>query len=475
MATKAQVILKNTASYMLSSIIEGLLGFVITLIIARHLGQEGLGKYSFAFAFVAIAAIFADLGLETYMVREIARNKKLTKTYVDRIFTLKIILGILFIGIIPLLIFFVTQKDLSLLPMVVLASIALLFDRLRYVFNAVFVAHERVEFSLIVGVIERSVAVILLWALIPYLHLFGVFIALVFSYGVAYLASMYIIRSRFMHPSFVIDWHAWKKMVYCSLPFWFSSLFMIIYYKTDTLMLSYLKGYDAVGWYTAAYTLVFALTFIPSAVITAVYPVMSQYYQHSHTLLKDLFQNCFRYLVIIALPIIAGTFILSPRIILFIYDNGFSPSSSVLQILIISILFLFVSYLMGHLFNSIHKQIYFTISTGICAALNVILNFFLIPQWSYNGAALATVITEAINFFILFYFCFRWNLSCNLFTIFFKPLIAVGIMVGVILFFSDLHLLLLVPIAGVVYGSILLLLQEIGAKERALLRLFIKK
>lgn len=255
---------------------------------------------------------------------------------------------------------------------------------------------------------------------------------------------------------------------------------MIIYYKTDTLMLSYLRGYDEVGWYNAAYTLVFALTFIPSAVITAVYPVMSKYYTNSSLtlssskLLKDLFHNCFRYLVLLAVPIIGGTLFLAQRIIPFIYNEQFQQSILVLQILVLTTFFLFVNYLIGYLFNAIHKQTYFTTTTGICALFNVVLNFFLIPQWGAYGAATATVITETINFIMLSSFCRQWHYAVNLFKLLWKPLIAVSgmLMAGYALF--SLPLLVLICIEAVVYFVLLILLKEVGQKEWLLIKVLFK-
>ena len=53
---------------------------------ARYLGAEGYGILSLALSITGIFGILADLGLNTLMVREVARNKELADTYISNTF-----------------------------------------------------------------------------------------------------------------------------------------------------------------------------------------------------------------------------------------------------------------------------------------------------------------------------------------------------------------------------------------------------
>ena len=66
----------------------------------------------------------------------------------------------------------------------------------------------------------------------------------------------------------------------------------------------------------------------------------------------------------------------------------------------------------------IHKEHEYTISVTVGAIINILVNFFLIPKFGANGAALATVISE---FSILLV---QWNFIKNDISIFYlyKPL-----------------------------------------------------
>ncbi|MGB2842408.1 MAG: oligosaccharide flippase family protein [Halobacteriota archaeon] len=80
-----QAIAKNTAALAISHIITSILGFFLLIYLARYLGEVGFGKYSFALSFTTLFVVFANLGMNNYIIRELARNKnlKIAKPAID--------------------------------------------------------------------------------------------------------------------------------------------------------------------------------------------------------------------------------------------------------------------------------------------------------------------------------------------------------------------------------------------------------
>ncbi|MGB2840861.1 MAG: oligosaccharide flippase family protein [Halobacteriota archaeon] len=68
-------------SKVLITVIGSILSLVLSIFIARSLGDVIFGKYSFALAFTAIFAVFSDLGYNTLLIREVARDKSLASKY----------------------------------------------------------------------------------------------------------------------------------------------------------------------------------------------------------------------------------------------------------------------------------------------------------------------------------------------------------------------------------------------------------
>ena len=260
-----------------------------------------------------------------------------------------------------------------------------------------------------------------------------------------------------------------------SFPFWFTTIFMSIYFKIDTVMLTFMKDYAATGWYNASYKIIDTLSFLPFVVITAIFPAMSKFHKNNKMLLKILYEKSFYYLTLLALPLGLGATLLADRIILFVYKQSFINSVIVLQILVWALVLIFMNYIMGYLLNSVEKQKLFTLATGLCAVLNVVLNFILIPLYSFIGASIATVITELFNFSMLYYFTSKNGYKINILKMLLKPATVTALMGIFVVYFMRLHLLLLIPLSILFYFSILFLIGGIKEDDKKLLLSFVKK
>jgi len=253
-------------------------------------------------------------------------------------------------------------------------------------------------------------------------------------------------------------------------------IFDKIYGRIDIVMLSGIKGFAVTGWYSAASTLIVALSFIPGVIINATFPAMSRFHHmNSKDLLKLLYEKSFYYLLSLGLPLSIGISMLAQRIILFIYKEQFIESGLILNILSWSLVFVFVNYMMGYLLNSINKQHLFTISTAICAVANITLNFILIPRFSFVGASVATIVSQLINFFLLYYFTSKNGYFINLMKVSYRPFISGVAMAISIIYISFLPIIYIVPIAATSYFITLFILGGVGKEEIKLIRSFLNK
>jgi O-antigen/teichoic acid export membrane protein len=75
-ATPTNRLRQNTVVLAISNIGTALLSFVLAALIARALGEQGLGAYAVALAWVLPLALLAEFGIGTYLTREMAGNDK---------------------------------------------------------------------------------------------------------------------------------------------------------------------------------------------------------------------------------------------------------------------------------------------------------------------------------------------------------------------------------------------------------------
>lgn len=153
--TTIKRIAKNTMVLLISQIISYILAFFYMIYIARYLGPDGFGILSFALAFAGVFSIFADMGLNTLTVREIARDKSLTGKYFINVLSMKIILSILTFGIIIISINALNYSQETIYT-VYLVALSVILTAIAGIFNSIFQAHEEMEFQSI-GLVINSI------------------------------------------------------------------------------------------------------------------------------------------------------------------------------------------------------------------------------------------------------------------------------------------------------------------------------
>jgi O-antigen/teichoic acid export membrane protein len=227
--------------------------------------------------------------------------------------------------------------------------------------------------------------------------------------GIVVLVYNLIISTwKFVKPKIEIDLKFWKELLKESLSFALMGVFINIYMWVDSIMLSYMKGNEVVGWYSASYKLVYALTFLPYIYFSTIYPILSRMHLRSKDTLKFMYERSLKYFAVIGVFIGVVTTLFAKDIILLIYGQDYEASIPALKILIWAVMFSFLAHGVGFTLNSINKQQIYTKSTGISAILNVILNIFAIQYFSYIGASLTTVFTEGFAFFIMFFYLMNY-------------------------------------------------------------------
>jgi len=471
-----QRIAKNVIALGISQIITAILGFFLLICIARYLGEVGFGKYSFAISFISLFAILASLGINNFIIREIARNRELANKYLTNVLVIKLILSFFTFTFIVLTINLMNYPQ-DTTRAVYLFGIYTILTSFTLTFTSIFQAFEKMEYNAVISIIEKIILFLL------------VFFVLIFGYGLIEVAYVYIFTGivgttlsfavvlvKITKPKLEIDFLLWKRIIISSIPFALNTLFAVLFFKIDTVMISVLKGDAAVGIYSAAYNPLLALTGIISYMITAaLYPVMSKHFISSKDSLETFTVLSSKYITTIGFPMAIGCFILANQFITLFYVNQFSASIVVFQLLALFIPFRLVSSITGMLLTSINRQSSRTVSVGFSALFNIALNAVMIPYLSYIGASVATVLSEVFLYFAFIYFINKYYRKLKIHRYFIKPMIASLIMGVFVFYFRGINLFLLIILATFVYFGILTLLRTFTQEDKDLFKQLIYK
>lgn len=408
--TVKQTIFKNTFWLMLAEGISKGLMFFLTILIARYLGAEGYGVFSFVFAFVALFAVIADFGLSTLTIREVARDKSLAKKYIDNIAVIKLILGVITFILIIIAAQFL-NKTPEVRTLIYLAGIWIIIQNFTQFFQSIFRAFEKMQYEALSKIIYSCLLFgIAFFAIWQNLEIKAIIQSYIYASLIAFIFTLILIRKNFTKFWTKIDFDFWKGLLKEAWPFLLSSIFFMVYFKIDTVMLGMLSTNKEVGIYNAAYIIYAGIFILPEIITISFFPKMSETYKKNREIFKKIFFNFRNTLIILSLPLFALLFFWNNLIINFFYNQEYQGSILILKILSIILLFRLFTYSYGWFLTSTDEQKQKVKSQGICALVNIILNYFLIIKYHAIGAAVATLITELVllNFYY-FYFRKKWN------------------------------------------------------------------
>lgn len=470
-----QTIAKNTASLFAAQFVVAILGLVLSIFIARSLGDVIFGKYSFALAFTAIFAVFSDLGYNTLLIREVARDKSQAGKYLNNILCIRALLSLIIFALIVITIN-VMGYPADTKNVIYLFGIYTLVISLSAVFKVTFRAFEKMEYEAGITIFANIIRVSL-GLLILFLGYGLIELALVFIFSGIFdiVISFLICERRFVKPKIELDLGFLKSTIKIVLPLTITALSVLMYTKIDIVMLSAMKGDAVVGWYSAANILVLVFTPIPQLFMNSLFPLMSIYSVSSRDSSKIISEKSFKYLFLLALPLALGITLLADKIILLFYGQQFSNSIIALQILAWNIILFFLWFNGAFILVVANKQNLWAVATVSTALVNIIANLLLIPPLSHVGAAIATIISGSLCVILVFYFVFVETDFSIKYLDLIKAL-AASLVMGIFVYqFKELNLISVIILAAVLYFFVLYLIRAFSDEDMRLFKQIIRR
>lgn len=459
----------NSAFLLGSQMLTKLSSFVVVILLARYLKVGDFGIYSLALAVTGIMDIFAELGLDQLSVREIARDHSNIGKFTANAAMIKSVLSAAILVVTATVIFFTSMDSagkaifliftLAIIPAGIFHTLLVLFmgiERMGAV-AAGNIAFEICRLLLTLAVLLTGHGLVALsWAYL---------VAIVMSTLLVYVLVRLRVGSVWTRPEF----RRMLSMARGSLPFMFYSLFFMIYFKIDFVMLAAMKGEEVVGTYAAAYRLVESLMFVPAAFMGAVFPSLSRLSAAGNASVLAASRKTLRYMAMLGLPIGFGTTMLAPRIIPLLFGDAYLDSVLPLQIIIWSIVLVFLNGICPVGLNSSDRQLVSVLVTGIGILVNVTANLVLIPPLGAVGTSISTVATELVSTMLFLYFFRRHIGSLSTFSFVYRPAAASLVMALTLVFLWFLPLAVLIGVGAGVYLLVLILLGALGKSDLSFL------
>lgn len=393
----ARALAFNTGVQVAGKVVSTILGILVVGLMTRHLGQEGFGMYSTANAFLQFFAILLDFGLNVMVVQllgEHAGDKEYEDRAVSATFTLRAITALVFLGIAPFLaLLFPYPWELKIAIFALWASF--FTTALNQIIIGVQQRHLKMEIVAIGEIVGRLVLLLgvlgarwLGWGLVP--------IVLIVSIGstVNFFMNFWVAR-RYASFRWNVDVAFWKTILKRSWPIGLSILFNLIYFKADTLILSLVRPQAEVGIYGAAYRVLEILVTVPFMYAGVLLPVIAKaWVTNQRERFGRLLGHSFDAMMLIAAPLVAGTFVVATHGMTLVAGKEFAASGDVLRILILAVGMIFFGTISSYAIVALdaqRKMLWIYFATAILALIGYAL---FIPTYGIWAAAWLTVFSE---------------------------------------------------------------------------------
>jgi polysaccharide transporter, PST family len=379
-----------------------LLSAAASIVLARYLGRERLGEYGALYAYLTLYTWLATFGLESVLAREAAQRR----TEASSIFFTGSVISLAFavagtglaLLFAPLfgfggqlrLLLLLAAIDILLLPSIRLCGIIFQVDMQQWYNVGIRLARQALWLLTVVLLALGRAA--LLWVILARTGCGLVEVGLILFVTLQ--------RRLLSRPwTFSFD-RAWQLVRY-GFPLALSVVAVGVYHRIDQVMLHKIAGDQALGPYVVAVQLVEQFSVLPVALITSLFPVLSQMSGQEEQF-RHYLGVSYRFLMAVVFAVCAVFTPIAGPLVDFLYGKQFHSSAGLLVVLVWSEVPIFFGVVIANAIIAKNLQRYLPIPTVLGAGVNVLLNLAFIPRWGALGASWATVVSYCLASIFLF-------------------------------------------------------------------------
>ena len=368
---------------------------------ARVLNTSGVGRAAFVVSIVSYFQLVASFGVNNYAITEGAKirdDKQKLNKFATEMFFINLVFTVLAYAMFVVVLFLPKFDGYEVL--LIISSSSILFTTLGM--EWLYELLEEYQYITIRSILFQVISLILLFVLVRSESDVIWYVALT-AVGTVGSGVLNFVHSRHYVKLFQsrICWadirvHM-KPMVYM----FGVSIASVIYINSDITMLGLIKGDKDAGIYSTASKLNQVLSTLIKSLSTVIMPRLAYYIQQNQKEnFERLLNRAFHFMLMLIAPCIVGMILISPEVIHLVSGKNyqdFLPGISTSRILAINLFFSpingFIAY---QIFMPKKKERIIFWATLGGAISNLAINAFLIPLLSFDGAAIATVLAEAM-------------------------------------------------------------------------------
>jgi O-antigen/teichoic acid export membrane protein len=372
--------------------------FGLTIVLARTLGIEKFGSWSFFLSLFTIISLLSYFGINfsaktfvakhigTEHIRGVLRDATKMRVYFSLIFS------ILLLIFAKSLAYLVGRPDFF--KLFLLASPLTFFSGMVQYLKNIFIGLRRMKYNFVINVLEYGLklSIVVVYFLFS-TEIFAVVTSYLLALGITALVGFILLYFNFYRQMSIATTDFRRSIFKYSVPLFFISFGSIVAMEMDTVMVGLLSSRAEVGIYSVAKQIVLKLPHITLAISMVAMPIFAKLDHENRERLKKLLYRLLKINTLIFGSISAVILFFARYFIPLIFGIEYIRSALVLQLLIPYLLiFTYTNFISSFLdYRGLAKKR--AINFSIALLINLALNILLIPQYGAVGAAIATSVS----------------------------------------------------------------------------------
>lgn len=400
-----KVLMSNFFSLAILQWANFLLPLLAVPYLLRVIGIELYGFLAFATAMIMYLSILSDYGFNLTATREISIYRNSQEKIIEIFSSVMIIKFILMI-----------------LGLLIITLIIIFFDRFRehwiiyyLTFGIVigqilfpiwfFQGMEKMKYISILNILAKSIFLIAIFIfvrakedfyLVPIFNSLGFIIAGFIS--LCYIRNKFNVSFQFQSIDTLMiylkdGWHIF-----------ISRIAVVLYTSSNIFILGLFTNNTIVGYYSIVEQIIGGVSSLGSMVNRTLFPYLSKIWSQNRQSYYFKFKIVFKIMASSMFVFAIILYIFSPDIIKLISGKNIEESTTILQILSISVILFPLGGLFTQSFVTQKENIYVTKSTLYTMLINLILVFWLIKFYGVYGLAITVVLVQILHFSINIYY-----------------------------------------------------------------------
>ncbi len=374
--------------------------FGIDRTIQNRVGLEDYGLYATLFSFTFLMQIINDFGLQNFNNRNIAQHNQLLPKYFPNMLVLKMGLGFIYgcLTIIVALMLGYGTRQFSVLIFFIINQI--LLSGVHFLrSNVSGLGFYRTDSLL--TILDRLLLIIICSVLLftsfapqPFKIEWFIYAQTV-SLSVTTITAFIIVYKKLpyfqlkFNPAFLL------LILKKSYPFALAIFLMTVYTRIDFVMLERLlvNGEKEAGIYASAYRLLDAVNVLGILFAGLLLPMSAKLLKEKKSI-RPVMRLSLQMLLCGAITLSIATCFFRKEIMFLLYEDASIYSANVLGVLILNFIIVSGGYIYGTLLTANNSLAKMNRVFAWSVALNIVLNFILIPRYGALGAACTTLLTQ---------------------------------------------------------------------------------